>query len=255
VLDLKECDSLKPRLVVKNQAGSTSSAYKCLQPWPSPNTLPEDGDFGGDYFSSGEQNSYSDGVGSPGGSRSGYTSGSGSESDQEYHFDFYDKSFQTEARRLDLAAPLIKSRHTFAKRIGQGISATTAPALVSLGTVLMIDLYIWRVIRRPLLHCFLTSPFCIAAAPSTFLISICVPLLKRLKTHQVFQIEGPAAHLSKVKTPTMGGLYFIRVGVARIATGFWSTELWGVCVATLALGLQMIGWHFGGSTIMVCQDL
>lgn len=121
-------------------------------------------------------------------------------------------------------------------RIGQGILATAALALVSLGTVLTIDSYIWRVIRRPLLHCFLTGPFCIAAATTAFLGSICVPLLKRLKTHQVFRIEGPEAHRSKIGTPTMGGLYFIPigVGVARIATGFWSTELWGVCVATLA---------------------
>lgn len=113
---------------------------------------------------------------------------------------------------------------------------TAVLSLVSLGTVLTIDSYIWRVIRRPLVHCFLTGPFCTAAAASAFLGTIFVPLLKRLKTQQVFRIEGPGAHQSKVGTPTMGGLYFIPVGVAvaRLATGVWSTELWGVCVATLA---------------------
>jgi len=73
------------------------------------------GDFGGDDFSSGEQNSYSDGETSPGGSpRSGYTSGS--ESEREAYFDFFDEGSQSEAKRIDLVAPLIKSRHTFAKR-------------------------------------------------------------------------------------------------------------------------------------------
>lgn len=104
------------------------------------------------------------------------------------------------------------------------------------GTVLIIDSYIWKVIRKPLAHYFLTVPFCVAAAASAYFGTICVPLLERLKAHQVFRIEGPAAHQSKVGTPTMGGLYFvpIGVGVARLVTGYWSTELWGVCVATLA---------------------
>jgi phospho-N-acetylmuramoyl-pentapeptide-transferase len=104
---------------------------------------------------------------------------------------------------------------------------TAVLSLVLVGTVLTVDSYIWKVIRRPLAHYFLTVPFCIAAA---------APLLKRLKAQQVFRIEGPAAHQSKVGTPTMGGVYFvpIGVGVARLVTGSWPHELWGVCVATLA---------------------
>lgn len=122
------------------------------------------------------------------------------------------------------------------RRIGQGILATAVLSTVLFTTVLTIDSYIWRVIRRPLVNCFLTGPFCIAAAASAFLGSICVPLLQQLKTHQVFRIEGPAAHQSKIGTPTLGGLYFIPVGVgvARLVMGYWSPELWGVCMATLA---------------------
>ena len=123
-------------------------------------------------------------------------------------------------------------------RIGQGILVTAVLSLVLVGTVLTVDSYIWKIIRRPLAHYFLTVPFCIAAAASAYFGTICVPLLKRLKAHQVFRIEGPAAHQSKVGTPTMGGLYFvpIGVGVARLVTGSWPNELWGVCVATLAFG-------------------
>jgi phospho-N-acetylmuramoyl-pentapeptide-transferase len=120
--------------------------------------------------------------------------------------------------------------------MARGILVTAVLSLVLVGTVLTVDSYIWKVIRRPLAHYFLTVPFCIAAAASAYFGTICVPLLKRLKAQQVFRIEGPAAHQSKVGTPTMGGVYFvpIGVGVARLVTGSWPHELWGVCVATLA---------------------
>lgn len=113
---------------------------------------------------------------------------------------------------------------------------TIALFLVLASTVVTVDSYIWRVVRRPLAHYFLTMPFLIAAATSAYLGCLCVPLLERVKAHQVFRKEGPKAHLSKVGTPTMGGLFFVPVGigVARIATGFFPDELWGVCVATLA---------------------
>lgn len=113
---------------------------------------------------------------------------------------------------------------------------TTLLFFVLAGTLVIVDSYIWRVIRRPLAHYFLTMPFCIAAAASAYMGYVCVPLLERIKAHQVFRIEGPAAHQSKVGTPTMGGLFLVPagIGVARFSTGFWSNELKGVCAATLA---------------------
>ncbi|KAG0579851.1 hypothetical protein M758_4G130000 [Ceratodon purpureus] len=193
--------------------------------------------------SSGETYSYSDGETSPGGSpdaspRRGYSSGS--ESERDVFSAFFDDHEPCDSNTIDLVKPLMKSsvlqKRSFPSRTGQGILVTAVLFLVLAGTVLTVDSYIWKVIRSPLAHYFLTVPFCIAAVGSAYFGTICVPLLERLKAHQVFRKEGPAAHLSKVGTPTMGGLYFvpIGVGVARLVTGSWLKELWGVSVATLA---------------------
>jgi len=68
-----------------------------------------------------------------------------------------------------------------------------------------------------------------------------VPLLQRLKTGQVIQEDGPQTHLKKAGTPTMGGAFFIPVGivVALLWTGF-STHAIAVCAVTLAYA--GIGW-------------
>jgi phospho-N-acetylmuramoyl-pentapeptide-transferase len=75
-----------------------------------------------------------------------------------------------------------------------------------------------------------------------------VPLLDWVKAHQVFRTEGPKDHFTKAGTATMGGLFFIPVGigVARFATGK-SVELWGVCATTLAFAT--IGLLDDGLTI------
>ncbi len=71
--------------------------------------------------------------------------------------------------------------------------------------------------------------------------AIAVPLLRRLKTGQIVQEDGPQTHLKKAGTPTMGGIFF--VPVAAIAALCWSRFSWdtiAVVVVTLAYGL--IGW-------------
>lgn len=68
-----------------------------------------------------------------------------------------------------------------------------------------------------------------------------VPLLRRLKTGQVIREDGPQAHLKKGGTPTMGGVFFIPVGVAVAL--LWSGFSPGVmAVAAMTLGYAAIGW-------------
>ncbi|KAL7212902.1 hypothetical protein ACSBR2_015573 [Camellia fascicularis] len=52
----------------------------------------------------------------------------------------------------------------------------------------------------------------------------------------IFQKEGPARHSSKNGIPTMGGLFFVPIGiiVAEVLVGFCSIEVSGVAAATLA---------------------
>ncbi|HEY9886876.1 MAG TPA: phospho-N-acetylmuramoyl-pentapeptide-transferase [Candidatus Obscuribacterales bacterium] len=68
-----------------------------------------------------------------------------------------------------------------------------------------------------------------------------VPLLRALKAGQFIREEGPQAHLKKAGTPTMGGIFFIPIGVAlgMALTGFATTA---VAVGLLTLAYGLIGW-------------
>lgn len=78
----------------------------------------------------------------------------------------------------------------------------------------------------------------IAAAIAGFWV---VPLLRALKTGQFIREEGPQAHLKKAGTPTMGGIFFVPVGVlmAMALTGFSQTV---VAAGLMTLGYGFIGW-------------
>lgn len=92
--------------------------------------------------------------------------------------------------------------------------------------------------RLPLAPFYLSRPFFISAALVSFMGYICVPLLNDLKIYQIIRKEGPFSHSIKKATPTMGGLFFVPVGVgvAKFITGFSSIEVCGAAVATLAFG-------------------
>ena len=68
-----------------------------------------------------------------------------------------------------------------------------------------------------------------------------VPLLRRLKAGQVIREDGPQTHLKKGGTPTMGGVFFVPVGVlvALIISGFSPAV---VAVSAVTLGYAAIGW-------------
>eukprot|EP00250_Pteridium_aquilinum_P003764 c14060_g1_i1 orf=1-1233(-) len=83
-----------------------------------------------------------------------------------------------------------------------------------------------------------TFLFLMSAVITALLGCMCIPFLRRQKAYQILRKEGPSTHVSKAGTPTMGGLYFILVGVtiAAIAGHSSSAQLNGLLAATLVFG-------------------
>lgn len=70
---------------------------------------------------------------------------------------------------------------------------------------------------------------------------IALPLLRALKTGQFIREEGPQAHFKKAGTPTMGGMFFIPVGVVvAIVVSGAAQDVIALGLITLAYGF--IGW-------------
>nr|WP_263012990.1 phospho-N-acetylmuramoyl-pentapeptide-transferase [Ancylothrix sp. D3o] len=94
----------------------------------------------------------------------------------------------------------------------------------------------------------LTLPFLICAGVVTIAGYWTVPVLQRLKTGQIIREDGPQAHLKKAGTPTMGGVFFVPVGV--IISLLWvaffpakdSGQIAVFAAAMLTLAYGFIGW-------------
>lgn len=68
-----------------------------------------------------------------------------------------------------------------------------------------------------------------------------IPVLRQLKAGQVIQEDGPATHLQKAGTPTMGGIFFIPVAIAvSLLLAPPTPELLAISLVTFAYGL--VGW-------------
>ncbi len=74
-----------------------------------------------------------------------------------------------------------------------------------------------------------------------------IPLLQAIKAGQFIREDGPQTHLQKAGTPTMGGVFFVPVGVAVAL--LWSGFALGtsgfipvLAVSLLTLGFGFIGW-------------
>jgi phospho-N-acetylmuramoyl-pentapeptide-transferase len=68
-----------------------------------------------------------------------------------------------------------------------------------------------------------------------------IPVLTRIKAGQFIREDGPQAHLQKAGTPTMGGIFFVPVGVAMAL--IWSNFTPAVvAVSFLTLAYGLIGW-------------
>lgn len=87
----------------------------------------------------------------------------------------------------------------------------------------------------------LSLPLATCAVISGILGTVVVPLLRRWKTGQIVQEDGPQAHLKKAGTPTMGGIFF--VPVAAIVALLWSEFSEAtIAVVLVTLGYAFIGW-------------
>lgn len=95
----------------------------------------------------------------------------------------------------------------------------------------------------------LTLPMLICAVTVSLIGTWVVPLLQRLKAGQVIREDGPQAHLKKAGTPTMGGIFFVPVGI--LVALIWSfasptvqaaDKLSVLAVSALTLAYGFIGW-------------
>ncbi len=59
----------------------------------------------------------------------------------------------------------------------------------------------------------LTIPFITTTLISSFFTFLGIPKLKKIKIKQIIREESPKSHLIKQGTPTMGGLFFIPIGI------------------------------------------
>ncbi|XP_026388269.1 phospho-N-acetylmuramoyl-pentapeptide-transferase homolog [Papaver somniferum] len=123
-------------------------------------------------------------------------------------------------------------------RIHRGVIINAGLMAFSVVFLLLVDCYSWRIVRLPLAPYYLTRPFLISAVAASCAGYLCVPLFSSLKLHQILRKEGPATHSHKKGTPTMGGLFFIPIGIttAIAIVGSSSVEVLGAAVATLAFG-------------------
>ena len=59
----------------------------------------------------------------------------------------------------------------------------------------------------------LTIPFIITTLISSIITFLGIPKLKKIKIKQIIRKEGPKKHFLKQGTPTMGGIFFIPLGL------------------------------------------
>ncbi|KAF6167523.1 hypothetical protein GIB67_031724, partial [Kingdonia uniflora] len=143
------------------------------------------------------------------------------------HFYFRAENFQL---------PEISAFLYYNGRIQHGVMINMA--LIVFLTVLLsfVDWCSWRIVRLPLAPFFLTRPFFISTLLASGAGYLCIPLLDSLTICQAIRKESPVMHFSKKGTPTMGGLFFIPLGiaVAKFVVGFSSFEVRAAVAATLA---------------------
>ncbi|NEP89577.1 MAG: phospho-N-acetylmuramoyl-pentapeptide-transferase [Okeania sp. SIO2C2] len=87
----------------------------------------------------------------------------------------------------------------------------------------------------------LSLPLILCALATASLGYWIIPILRKLKAGQIIREDGPQAHLQKAGTPTMGGIFFVPVGVAiALLLSKFHPDVMAVSAMTLAYGF--IGW-------------
>jgi len=88
----------------------------------------------------------------------------------------------------------------------------------------------------------LVLAFAVSSAVTVALGPVFIPLLKRLKFGQSIRGDGPARHLNKAGTPTMGGVLFIAGTLAAGALFLERGTTDGMAVLAVMLGYGFIGF-------------
>ncbi|MBW3042972.1 phospho-N-acetylmuramoyl-pentapeptide-transferase [Prochlorococcus marinus XMU1408] len=89
----------------------------------------------------------------------------------------------------------------------------------------------------------LTIPFIITTLVSSAITLIGIPQLKKIKVKQVIREEGPKNHFIKQGTPTMGGIFFIPIGIIISNILYFNTQDYKV---VLTLSVLIIFFMFIG---------
>ncbi|KAJ0960862.1 hypothetical protein J5N97_001247 [Dioscorea zingiberensis] len=122
------------------------------------------------------------------------------------------------------------------RRIRPGILINLGLIAFLVSFLLFFDWCSWKIVRMPLEPFYLTHPFLASLVLSACAGFLYVPMIDNMRVHQILRKEGPSTHSSKRGTPTMGGLFFIPVGifVAQRIAGLSSVQFYGTALATLA---------------------
>ncbi|EOA16517.1 hypothetical protein CARUB_v10004676mg [Capsella rubella] len=157
------------------------------------------------------------------------SSSEGEESDGDYALNVVT---ETTAQKLG-KFPRGRKKHRIRYGINLGLLAFLSLLLI------LMDSFAWKIVRLPLPPYFLSLPFFISAVLVTLAGYIFVPLVDRLKVHEPIRTLGPVPHNRRPTIPTMGGLFFVPIGVAvAIAlTKFSSIEVCGAAAATVAFAM------------------
>ncbi|XP_051128501.1 phospho-N-acetylmuramoyl-pentapeptide-transferase homolog isoform X2 [Andrographis paniculata] len=117
-----------------------------------------------------------------------------------------------------------------------GILNNVGLVLFSTFLLLLVDQCAWRIVRLPLSPFHLMRPFLISVVLAASFGYICVPLFHMLKLHSIVRKAVPRQHYNKKKILTLGGLYFVPIGllVAEVVLKFSSIEVTGAAAATIA---------------------
>ncbi|WJX26979.1 phospho-N-acetylmuramoyl-pentapeptide-transferase [Trifolium repens] len=127
-------------------------------------------------------------------------------------------------------------------RIKAGLFLTMGLIIGLTVLLLYVDWCVWKIVRLPLSPFYLTRPFLISAILVSFVGYVCVPILGHFKYIHVIKQQGPLRHHLKRRTPTLGGLFFVPIGiiVAHVIAESSSIEVAGasgITIAFAAVGL------------------
>ncbi|KAL0925146.1 hypothetical protein M5K25_003456 [Dendrobium thyrsiflorum] len=230
---------------IKRRIGAEISLQRCdLRNSFFPVVAAIDEDFGDVSFSLENDGVY--------GESSGYiiSSSEGEDSDIDaFLTPFAETDLPTSRERLETpnAALTLSAQRLATIQKGYRKNRTRRGVILTLGLtaflvlfLLFVDWCSWRIVRLPLEPFYLTYPFSISAFLSACIGFLFVAIVDGLKIHQVVKRERPLNSL-KTSIPTIGGLFFLPVGIATARAIIGHHNILFTAVAAVTLGFAAIG--------------